>query len=289
MTDYHHPEYLIDPADLESSLADENTRVFDATVFLVPADTGYRAESGRAKYAEGHVPGSAFMDLIETFADTSTGLGFSLPSAQKLQDGFRSIGVDHDSRIVFYSTGHMMWATRAWWLAYYAGLSNIAVLNGGFKRWKGEARGVETGESNYPEGTVTVLAQADYFVDKNDVQSAIEDPHTNTVNALSPEVYAGTGDMHYGRRGHIPGSLNLFYDELMQEGSFCPADDLRTTLDRQGILDADRVIAYCGGGISATIDAFACLLVGKEEVAVYDGSMSEWVREGLPLTEGNHP
>ena len=77
----------------------------DATVFLVPAETGYRAESGRAKYAAGHVPGCAFMDLIETFADTSTGLGFSLPSAGKLQDGFRSIGINDDSRIVFYSTG----------------------------------------------------------------------------------------------------------------------------------------------------------------------------------------
>ena len=77
MAEYHHPEYLISSADLETDLADQTVRVFDATVFLVPAETGYRAESGRAKYADGHVPGSAFMDLIETFADTSTGLGFS--------------------------------------------------------------------------------------------------------------------------------------------------------------------------------------------------------------------
>ena len=289
MAEYHHPEYLISSADLETDLADQTVRVFDATVFLVPAETGYRAESGRAKYADGHVPGSAFMDLIETFADTSTGLGFSLPSAEKLQDGFRSIGINNDSRIVFYSTGHMMWATRAWWLAYYAGLRNIAVLNGGFRGWKSEARDIDTGESTYPQGDVTVLANADCFVDKNNVQSAMEDPQTCTVNALAPEVYAGTGDIHYGRRGHIPGSLNLFYNDLMHEGEFRPADQLRKALDRHGMLNADRVVTYCGGGISATIDAFACLLVGQEDVAVYDGSMSEWVREGLPLVEGDNP
>ena len=85
------------------------------------------------------------------------------------------------------------------------------------------------------------------------------------------------------------GSLNLFYDELLKDGDFRSADDLRATLTRQGLLDAGRVVSYCGGGISATIDAFACLLVGKEEVSVYDGSMSEWVREGLPLVEGDNP
>jgi thiosulfate/3-mercaptopyruvate sulfurtransferase len=83
--------------------------------------------------------------------------------------------------------------------------------------------------------------------------------------------------------------LNLFYDDLMHEGEFHPADQLRKALDRHGMLNADRVVTYCGGGISATIDAFACLLVGQADVAVYDGSMSEWVREGLPLVEGDNP
>jgi thiosulfate/3-mercaptopyruvate sulfurtransferase len=69
-----------------------------------------------------------------------------------------------------------------------------------------------------------------------------------------------------------------------------PVDELRNALAEAGMLEAPRVITYCGGGISATIDAFACLLAGQPQVAVYDGSMSEWVRDdSLPLTEGPEP
>ena len=96
--------------------------------------------------------------------------------------------------------------------------------------------------------------------------------------------------MSYGRKGHITGSVNVHYDELLDGNRFRPADELRASLAAKGLLDADRVIAYCGGGISATIDALACLLIGKGEVAVYDGSMSEWVRdEALPMTTGTEP
>ncbi len=120
--------------------------------------------------------------------------------------------------------------------------------------------------------------------------AAIGDEAVCTVNALSPDVYTGEGKMSYGRKGHITGSVNVFYDELLDNGRFRPAADLQAALASKGLLDADRVIAYCGGGISATIDALACLLVGKETVAVYDGSMSEWVRdESLPMTEGALP
>jgi thiosulfate/3-mercaptopyruvate sulfurtransferase len=117
----------------------------------------------------------------------------------------------------------------------------------------------------------------------------VDDAAACTINALAPEVYAGTGDRHYGRRGHIPGSRNLYYGDLISEGDFRDADALVAALSGKGMLDAQRVVIYCGGGISATIDAFACLLVGKQDVAVYDGSMSEWVREGLPLVEGDEP
>jgi len=81
--------------------------------------------------------------------------------------------------------------------------------------------------------------------------------------------------MHYGRRGHIPGSLNLHYDALLDDGHFKSASALRDVLQAQGLLHAERVIAYCGGGISATVDAFVCGLLGQEAVAVYDGSMAE--------------
>jgi thiosulfate/3-mercaptopyruvate sulfurtransferase len=265
-------------------------RILDATVFLTPQESGFRVESGKAKYDEGHIPGAAFMDLIGDFSDTTTGLGFSLPQPAVLGAALGEIGIGADHDVVLYSSGHMMWATRAFWLLRYAGHTRVAVLNGGLRRWKAEAGAISTDPHDYPATTFTPEPRHELFVDLAGMQSALTTADVCTVNALSPEVCAGTGPMNYGRRGHIPGSLNVHYDELMDKGNFKPADELHAALSAHGLLDADRVITYCGGGISATIDAFACLLIGKDEVAVYDGSMAEWVSdESLPLTTGSAP
>lgn len=128
------------------------------------------------------------------------------------------------------------------------------------------------------------------FVDKPEMLASIGKPGVCTVNALSPEVYAGSGELHYGRRGHIPGCLNVYYDALLEGGQFKPPQALRDELAARGLLDADRVIVYCGGGIAATVDGFACQLLGKEDVAVYDGSMAVWVQDpALPLTVAPEP
>lgn len=290
MTDYQNPQYLISATALGEQLDEPELRVVDATVFLRPAANGYRAESGWETYCAGHVPGAVFMDLVREFSDTSTGLGFSRPAPEALAEALGALGISHEHRVVVYSSGHVMWATRAWWLLRYAGHDQAAVLDGGLRAWQAAGLPVTIDIPAYPAVTYQPAPRPELFVDKDDVVSGMDDPDTCTVNALSPEVYAGTGDMHYGRRGHIPGSLNVHYDELLDKGHFKPAADLSATLQAQGLLDAPRVIAYCGGGISATVDGFACQLLGKEDVAVYDGSMAEWVRdESLPLATGSRP
>ncbi|TNF88784.1 MAG: sulfurtransferase [Gammaproteobacteria bacterium] len=287
---YAKPEYLIEADALAAALDDPNLKVFDATVHLVPAEKGYRAESGLADYEQGHVPGAAFLDQIRAVSDTTTGLGFSLPAPDALQAGLRGVGIGEGDRIVVYSTGHMMWATRAWWLLHYAGLDNVSVLNGGFAAWQEAGHAVTAEPTVFSPGDVIARPRPERFVDQAQVLAAIGDDAVCTVNALSPDVYTGEGKMSYGRKGHISGSVNVYYDELLDAGRFRPAAELEAALSSKGLLEADRVIAYCGGGISATIDALACLLVGKEAVAVYDGSMSEWVRdESLPMTRGAEP
>jgi len=287
---YANANYLIEAEALAASLDDPKLKIFDATVHLVPAEKGYRAESGLADYEKSHLPGAAFLDQIRAVSDTSTGLGFSLPTPETLQAGLRGIGIGEDDRIVVYSTGHMMWATRAWWLLHYAGLNNVAVLNGGYRAWQDAGLAVSAEPTTFPPGDVIVRPRPERFVGQSEVLAAIGDAAVCTVNALSPDVYTGEGKMSYGRKGHITGSVNVYYDELLEAGRFRPAAELEAALSSKGLLDADRVIAYCGGGISATIDALACLLVGKDAVAVYDGSMSEWVRdENLPMTQGAAP
>ncbi len=290
---YPDDSLLMEPdelAGLLDSAARDTLRVFDCTVFLEPAETGYRAVSGLGRYREQHIPGAAFMDLIRALSDTSTGLGFSRPAPDELQQALGQLGISAQHSVVLYSTGHMMWATRGFWLLRYAGHRNVRVLNGGLRAWTDAGGAVTSGQEHHEPARFQAQPAPELFVDLEETRAAMGDDAVCTVNALSPEMYAGSGDHHYGRRGHIPGSRNLHYDALLERGRFRPADQLRDTLKISGMLDAPRVITYCGGGISATIDAFACLLLGRTDVAVYDGSMSEWVRDdSLPLKEGMEP
>lgn len=280
---YAHPEYLISPAELAADL--DGRRVLDAAVFLSPAPKGgFRAESGLERFNEGHIPGALFLDLVGDASDTSTGLGFTLPPVAQLERLFARLGVSNDTEVVLYSSGHIMWATRAWWLLHYCGHRRARVLNGGLQAWRDGGHPLSTEAASYPEGNFKATPDAALFADRDAVLAAIGDGDVCTVNALSPEMYAGEGDFSYGRKGHIAGSINLHYEDLLEDGCFKDGEALRKSLNAKGLLAAPQVISYCGGGISATIDAFACLLCGKDEVAVYDGSMAEWVRdESLPM------
>ncbi len=288
---YTHPDYLVSTETLEQAVQTESDRVriFDVTVKLVPSPPGYKAESGVEDYQQAHIPGTTFLDLPRDFSDQSSEFSFMLPSAEHLQAAYRKAGIDEESRVVFYSTGHMMWATRAWWMLHSCGHRNVCVLDGGFDKWQQEGRPVNQASSSAtPDpGNFTVNLDAALWADKSRTLAAITDSDICTINALSPGVYSGEAEMNYGRKGHIENSRNVFYDEMLEDGCFRSADDIRAVFSAKGVLEKPQIITYCGGGISATIDALALKLIGHENVAVYDGSMGEWARdEALPLIEG---
>jgi thiosulfate/3-mercaptopyruvate sulfurtransferase len=290
--DYAHPKFLISAEGLARQLAeDDRCLVFDCTVHLRPDPPRYRVESGASTFAEGHIAGAAFLDLTGELSDPSSGLGFTLPAPAVLQRALRAAGIDDDRHVVLYSRGHMMWATRLWWMLHGAGHEHVAVLDGGFRAWQAMGGAVATGSVSLTGGgSFTVRHDASRWADKAEVLAAIGSAAVCTINALSPEVYAGTGAVNYGRPGHIPSSLNVPYDEIMEQGHFRDGAALRAAFAGRGALDGRRIITYCGGGISATVDAFALRLIGVDGVAVYDGSMSEWAADPtLPLTSGTQP
>lgn len=284
---YSQPQYLVSTEMLGDMLDDPDLRLFDATVHLVPNPPGYKAVSGLEDYRQGHIPGAAFLDLTKDFSDTTSGFGFTLPSVDQLQSAFRQAGINDESKVVFYSTDHMMWATRAWWLLLTSGHKHVAVLNGGFSQWQSESRATSTESTDYKPGEFNIAFNSAKWADKKAVLDAVSDDSICTINALSPGVYSGEAKMHYGRRGHIENSQNVYYDELMRDGLFKSAEELKQIFTEKNLLGQEKIITYCGGGISATIDTMALSLIGQNNVAVYDGSMSEWVRdESLPLILG---
>ncbi len=289
--DFVHPEYLISAQALADKLGNENLRLFDVSFYLKPNPKGGMIpSSGQAVYDKEHIPGAAFLNQYGQLSDKKSPVGFTRLSDDELIRAFADAGVDGDSDVVFYSSSMTMWSTRAWMLLHHCGHKQVAILNGGLKAWRDAGFECATEPASYAATQWTSVAPTQRFVDKEEVIAAVDNAGVCTVNALSPEVYAGTGNHHYGRRGHIPNSINLFYDTLLDDEKFRSPAEINKSLTEAGMLDDRPIIAYCGGGISATIDAFSCLLVGKENVAVYDGSMGEWASDAtLPLVEGSEP
>jgi thiosulfate/3-mercaptopyruvate sulfurtransferase len=274
---------------LAGHLEDPELRLLDVTVHLRPATPGpYRIESGRADYEAGHIPGAAFADLARDLSDKQSPLGFTMPSAGDFAEALGALGVGNNSRVVAYTTTTPMWATRLWWMLRSCGFDNAAVLDGGFAKWKAEGRSIEAGERRYPGTALTLSPKSGCWAGKAEVLAAIGDGQTCTINALSPSVHKGTADMSYGRKGHIKDSRNVPYAALLkQDGTYRDDSELRALFDGVGAFGRTRTICYCGGGISATMDALALVRLGHPSVSVYDGSMSEWVRDpDLPMELG---
>ena len=283
---YAHPEYLISPAELAAGL--DSRRILDVTVLFAPTpDGGFSVESGLAQFNEGHIPGALFLDLIQDASDPSADIGFSLPPVAQLERLLARLGISNDTETVLYSSGHIMWATRAWWLLRYCGLKRARVLNGGLAAWRDGGYPLSTEAANPAEGDFKATPDPVLIAGKDQVLEAIGDDSVRTVNALPAELHSGEADLGLGRKGHIAQSANLPYDDLLDGDGFKDGAALREALNAKGLLSSKSVITYCALGISATIDAFACLLCGKEEVSVYDGSLTEWARdESLPMESG---
>lgn len=285
---------LISTAELASRLGEPNLRIFDCTTRLeyLPAgsDVPYNVVPGRDTFEAGHIPRADFLDLQGEFSDQSTKLRFMMPATAQLEAAFGRHGVGNDSFVVLYSIGTAMWATRFWWMLKSLGFDQIAVLDGGLDKWKAEARALESGPAKgYPPAKFTARPREGYFVDKNDVLAANGKRDTLVVNALNEQLHKGLEPSRYGRPGHIPGSCNVSAATLVDPATkgFVPLADAEKKFAAQGFSRDKRVVAYCGGGISATIDLFMLHRLGYDKLTLYDGSMGEWATdEKLPIETG---
>jgi thiosulfate/3-mercaptopyruvate sulfurtransferase len=287
---FAHPEFLIDTDALERRLGDPNLRVFDCTTNLIPdPKTTYQAVPARADFEKGHIPGAQFIDLQADLSDQNQRLRFMLPSAEVFAAAMSRFGVGEGSHVVLYSTANPWWATRVWWLLRVFGFDAAAVLDGGWQKWSREGRSVETGPARgRMPGQFVVREQRPLMVGKEEVLQAIGDGVVCTLNALAPEQHTGTGGNTYGRPGRIKGSVSLPAAHLIDPATnaFLPAVELRRRFEG---IDAfgKEVITYCGGGIAASADAFALVMLGHPQVKLYDASMSEWATDPtLPMETG---
>jgi thiosulfate/3-mercaptopyruvate sulfurtransferase len=285
---------LITTAELAGILDRADLRLFDCTTYLEyqPEGSGipYIAVPGRHTFEAAHIPGADFLDLQGEFSQPNIELHFMMPATPRLEAAFGRHGIGAKSRVVLYSIGSAMWATRFWWMLRSLGFENVSVLDGGLDKWKAEGRAIESGPAKgYPPAIFTAKPQAGYFVDKHKMLSASADRDTVVVNALGPQFHKGLEPSRYGRPGRNPGSVNVSAATLFDPTTkaFVPLADAEAKFAAQGVAKDKRVVAYCGGGISATIDLFLLWQLGYDNLSLYDGSMGEWAKdETLPIETG---
>jgi len=253
-------DILIEADELLQKLDDQNIRIYDASV----ADK---------MYLEGHIPGAAYFDH-DRFSDLNSPYMCTILPESQLEEQIGKAGISNDSEVVVYACGMLPYAIRAWWVLRYAGHKHVRVLNGGMTAWKNAGGQIEQKSRQYEPAAFKASFTPDMFATKEEVLASMDDSDIAIVDVLPLESFEGS---------HITGSSCVSCMDLMQEMDYLlPTDQLAAQLSV--VSQHKRIITYCGGGIAATVNAVAHLMTGYNNVAVYDGSMDEWIGEGLPVT-----
>lgn len=279
-------KWLVETGWLAERLGAPDLVVVDGTMHL--PTTGRDA---RAEYEAGHIPGALYFDINE-IADKTSSLPHMLPDATEFAAKVRALGIGDGMRIVAYDTPGLYSAARVWWMFRTMGYEDVVVLNGGLKKWLAEGRAVEQGEVPRRQPRhFTARFHAGLVRDKADVLSLLETGAAQIVDARGAARFKGTEpEPRAGlRSGHIPGSRNVPYASLINaDGTLKDTAELRRAFSEAGV-DIDRpIVTSCGSGVTAGVLALALAELGRPDVAVYDGSWSEWGLEtaGTPVATG---
>ncbi len=252
-------DVLIEVDELVRKFDNKNIRLFDATI----TDDVYRQR---------HIRGAAFFDH-ERFSDPDSPYSCTILSETRLAEQIGKAGISNDSEVILYACGMLPYAMRAWWVLRYAGHTNVKVLNGGLAAWEKAGGLVEQETREYGAVTFDARFNQSMFASKEEVSASMASGDVVTVDVLPLTSFEGS---------HIPGSICLPCMDLMAGMDYLLPDDQLAACLKE-IARHKRIITYCGGGIAATVNAAAHLLTGHNNVAVYDGSMYEWLAEGMPV------
>jgi thiosulfate/3-mercaptopyruvate sulfurtransferase len=258
---------------LATHLGEPDVRVVDGTWHMPQAKRDARAE-----FEAAHIPGAVFFD-IDAIADRASSLPHMLPSAAQFAAAVGELGIGNGHRIVVYDVRGVVSAARVWWTFRAFGHDDVAVLDGGLRKWRAEGRPVESGGAAPAHVAFTARLRPELVRDVEAMRANVARRSVQVLDARSVGRFAGTEpEPRAGLRGgHIPGSLSLPYETLYRpDGTLKPPNELREAVTAAGVDLGRPVVTTCGSGVTASVLALALYLIGRRDVAVYDGSWSEW-------------
>lgn len=267
------PRTLVSTEWLAAHLNDPDLRILDASWHMPDSDRDSHTE-----YTEGHIPGARFFDIDE-ISDQRSALPHMAPPVEKFISRMRAMGIGDGHQVVVYDSLGMFSAPRVWWTFKLMGKLDIAVLDGGLPKWKAEGRALVDLPPMVRDRHMTVQRQAHLIKDVSQVASASKLGDWQILDARSAERFRGeVEEPRPGlRSGHIPGSLNLNYrDVLNPDATMKDEAALREAFEKAGVDLSKPVITTCGSGVTACILSLALERLGHHKHAVYDGSWTEW-------------
>ncbi len=277
---------------LEEHLDDPQVRVLDIRGYVKKRNLGngrQEAEylAAREEYDEAHIPGAQYVDWTRDIIDPDDPVPVQIAPPDRFAALMSSLGVGDDAHVVVYDHAGGQFATRLWWALTYYGHDRVSVLNGGWKKWTAEGRPT-TAEVPSPEpATFTPKPRPEWRADAEAVLAASESGGSFILDARDPGQYTGAVTRGEGRPGRVPGAKHLHADTLLdpERGTFRSEEELEAKLRQAGVPEDKNapVVAYCNGGVAATVPLFTMYRLGYRNLANYDGSWNEWgVREDLP-------
>ena len=279
------PTTLVSTDWLSAHIKDPDLLILDASCFLpgTPRDA-------RAEYDAAHIPGARFFDIDE-ISDQRSDMPHMAPPVEKFMSRMRAMGVGDGHQVVVYDSQGMFSAPRVWWTFRLMGQMDIAVLDGGLPKWLAEGREVEDMAPIVRDRHMTVRRQNQMVRDVTQVSAASKLGDFQIIDARAADRFKGKVDEPRAglRRGHIPGSRNVPYTDLLNEnGTMKPVASLREVFERAGVDLSKPAITSCGSGITAAVLSLALERIGKHDHSLYDGSWTEWgAFPTLPVATGD--